>query len=117
MTKIFGFDTKRDAQTKRAIGSTMWVTGIDHSLPASLMVVVSAGPAIFNPSGPQEWSKEVTYGPASLEAWRTARKWEIENKILPGLTCEWGRDEADLDNIVRTMRRRYEAATMELATL
>ena len=69
MTQTYGFDSKRDAQTKKNVGAKIWDAELaDHANPESLLVVVANGPVQYNASGPMYWGKEVTFRRAPARA-------------------------------------------------
>ena len=92
MTQTYGFDSKRDAQTKKNVGAKIWDADMkDHSKPESLLIVVANGPVEYNASGPVYWGKEVTYRRATEAEWAPVRAREIESQLLPRLSPHWDR--------------------------
>lgn len=127
LTHTYGFDSKRDAQTKRVVGSKTWAADVvDHSKPDSLLIVVGNGPVEYNASGPVYWGKEVTYRRATEAEWAPARAREIEGQLLPRLSPHYDRDKwidgvlvapADLTADEITDRAEYTALKAELGQL
>ncbi len=127
MTQVYGFDSKRDAQTKKNVGAKIWDAVItDHSNPESLLIVVANGPVEYNPSGPTYWGKQVTYRPATKAEWAPVRANEIKTRLLPALSPHWDRDKwidgvkvAPIDLTADEIRDRaeYTALKAELTAL
>ena len=93
ITKTYGFQSKREAQTRKTVGTKIWHWDCneDHQrqTPDSLLVVESTGPVQYNASGPTYWSKTVVLRPATAEEWRRGRLAEINYRLTMTPNLDW----------------------------
>jgi hypothetical protein len=108
---VYGFESKRDAQTKKNVGAKIWDAEIkDHSTPESLLIIVANGKVEYNASGPVYWGKEVTYRRATRAEWVPCRVYELEREMA-GISSDW--DDRSTENRA-ALRAQIDALKSEI---